>query len=126
MIRTSRREFLSRFGMGFGALGLANLLSDEVLGQVKATHFPAKAKHVIHIFAAGAPSQVDRGFAVESSPRLLPNLIEKERAAELNPIVVKAFQGKSPRNTPTRCFSRTKLLLSIERVPSAVVKAKVE
>jgi uncharacterized protein (DUF1501 family) len=42
-----------------GALGLTSLLSDEVLGQVKATHFPAKAKHVIHIFAAGAPSQVD-------------------------------------------------------------------
>jgi hypothetical protein len=42
-----------------GALGLSSLLADEVLGQVKATHFPAKAKHVIHIFAAGAPSHVD-------------------------------------------------------------------
>ena len=56
---SSRREFLTRCGMGMGALGLTSLLSDEVLGQVKATHFPAKAKHVIHIFAAGAPSQVD-------------------------------------------------------------------
>ncbi len=61
----SRRQFLSRCGMGLGALGLASLLSDEVLaaaaqsGTVKATHFPAKAKHVIHIFAQGAPSQVD-------------------------------------------------------------------
>jgi uncharacterized protein (DUF1501 family) len=45
--------------MGMGALGLTSLLSDELLGQVKATHFPARAKHVIHIFAAGAPSQVD-------------------------------------------------------------------
>ena len=51
--------------MGMGALGLASLLSEEALaaiqnaGQVKATHFPARAKHVIHIFAAGAPSQVD-------------------------------------------------------------------
>jgi uncharacterized protein (DUF1501 family) len=42
-----------------GALGLSSLLSDEILGQARATHFPAKAKHVIHIFAAGAPSQVD-------------------------------------------------------------------
>ena len=50
---SSRREFLTRCGMGMGALGLTSLLSDEVLGQVKATHFPAKAKHVIHIFAAG-------------------------------------------------------------------------
>jgi hypothetical protein len=51
--------------MGFGALGLASLLSEETFAalsagpQVKTTHFPAKAKHVIHIFAAGAPSQVD-------------------------------------------------------------------
>src|SRR5688572_31269156 len=55
----SRRDFLCRCGMGFGALGLTSLLSDELLGQAKATHFAAKAKHVIHIFAAGAPSQVD-------------------------------------------------------------------
>jgi hypothetical protein len=45
--------------MGLGFLGLTSLLSEEVLAQVKATHFPAKAKHVIHIFAQGAPSQVD-------------------------------------------------------------------
>ena len=62
--RTSRREFLSRCGMGIGSLGLASLLSEEVLAtaagfQIKATHFPAKAKRVIHIFAAGAPSHID-------------------------------------------------------------------
>jgi hypothetical protein len=54
--------------MGLGALGLASLLSEDVLaavglqgatGGAKATHFPAKAKSVIHIFAQGAPSQVD-------------------------------------------------------------------
>ena len=51
--------------MGMGAVGLASLFSEEALaaiqnpGQVKTTHFPARAKHVIHIFAAGAPSQVD-------------------------------------------------------------------
>jgi hypothetical protein len=61
--------------MGLGTLGLASLLSDEFLGEAaaagaqgggvdpvnptRATHFPAKAKHVIHIFAQGAPSQVD-------------------------------------------------------------------
>ena len=65
-VLSNRRQFLSRFGMGFGALGLASLLSDELLAAAqslgapgKATHFPAKAKHVIHIFAQGAPSQVD-------------------------------------------------------------------
>jgi len=62
----SRREFLARCGLGVGSLGLASLLTEEVLvsavaagGQARTTHFPAKASHVIHIFAAGAPSQVD-------------------------------------------------------------------
>src|SRR5215510_4818745 len=59
----SRRQFLTRCGMGLGVLGLASLLSDEVLAagaaSVKPTHFPAKAKHVIHIFAQGAPSHID-------------------------------------------------------------------
>jgi hypothetical protein len=59
----SRRQFLTRCGMGLGVLGLASLLSDEVLAaaaaSVKPTHFSAKAKHVIHIFAQGAPSHVD-------------------------------------------------------------------
>ena len=45
--------------MGMGALGLTSLLTEDILGQARTTHFPAKAKHVIHIFAAGAPSQVD-------------------------------------------------------------------
>jgi len=57
---TSRREFLCQCGMGLGYLGLTSLLSEELLAaQAKVTHFPGKAKHVIHIFAQGAPSQVD-------------------------------------------------------------------
>ena len=60
----SRRDFLARCGMGMGAVGLASLLSEEVLAETSglvtgAAHFPAKAKHVIHIFAQGAPSHVD-------------------------------------------------------------------
>jgi hypothetical protein len=66
----SRRQFLSRLGMGFGALGLASLLrEDSLFGMdadpnmsplaAKLPPFPAKAKRVIHIFAQGAPSQVD-------------------------------------------------------------------
>jgi len=71
----NRRQFLSRMGMGLGALGLATLLDplDAVAaspGPVtasgaggpllpKAPHFPGKAKSVIHIFAQGAPSHVD-------------------------------------------------------------------
>lgn len=60
--------------MGFGALSLASLLGPELFGanvlaapspvatsplSPKAPHFAAKAKHVIHIFAEGAPSHVD-------------------------------------------------------------------
>jgi hypothetical protein len=67
----TRRQFLQRAGMGFGALSLAALLGEELFGAragavesaasliPRAPHFPAKAKHVVHIFAQGAPSHVD-------------------------------------------------------------------
>ena len=68
----SRRQFLNRFGMGFGALSLASLLGAEFFASSaraddaaisplapKNPPLPAKAKRVIHIFAQGAPSQVD-------------------------------------------------------------------
>lgn len=62
----SRRQFLARCGMGLGALGLASILSEEAIAAangaaagVKPTHFPARAKSVIHIFAQGAPSHID-------------------------------------------------------------------
>lgn len=66
----SRRAFLSRCGSGFGLLGLATLLADSSsAGQPsassqsplapRASHFPARAKRVIHFFANGGPSQVD-------------------------------------------------------------------
>lgn len=64
----SRREFLNRSGMGLGSLGLATMLAPEMLSTAQAAvspmapkspHFPAKAKHVIHIFCNGGPSQVD-------------------------------------------------------------------
>jgi hypothetical protein len=74
----TRREMLQRTGMGMGALALATLLGDA-LGANRAyaagaaanaiagssplapkqPHFPAKAKHIIHIFAGGGPSHVD-------------------------------------------------------------------
>ncbi len=65
----SRRQFLNRFGMGFGALSLAGMMADlgtpEAMAAssgplaVKQPHFPAKAKQVVHIFAQGAPSHID-------------------------------------------------------------------
>ncbi|MEQ1851372.1 MAG: DUF1501 domain-containing protein [Chthoniobacteraceae bacterium] len=72
----TRRQFLQRTGMGFGAMSLAAVFginpwaegasalaprAGKMVGPLapKQPHFPAKAKHIIHLFAAGAPTQVD-------------------------------------------------------------------
>jgi hypothetical protein len=70
----TRRQLLSRVGMGVGALGLASLVPAQLIGATPAAadlkigpspllpkppHFPGKAKAIIHIFAQGAPSHVD-------------------------------------------------------------------
>src|SRR6266481_3586114 len=67
----TRRDFLSRCGLGFGMLSLANLLGPQALAATaegvssnsplapRAPHFPARAKRIIHIFANGGPSHVD-------------------------------------------------------------------
>jgi hypothetical protein len=68
----SRREMLTRCGVGMGLIGLTQLLGEAGLMSAtakaadgvnpltpKPPHFPAKAKRVIHIFANGGPSQVD-------------------------------------------------------------------
>jgi hypothetical protein len=68
----TRRQFINRLGMGFGALGLTSLVgmgllpAPDVRGAdsfsplaPKKPHFPPKAKRVIHIFASGAPSHLD-------------------------------------------------------------------
>ncbi len=79
---TTRRDWLRRMGGGFGALGLAGVLADEMtrgaspsspssegaIGLRKPgenplaplpTHFPARAKQVIFLFMNGGPSHVD-------------------------------------------------------------------
>ena len=65
----SRREFLAKSAMGFGALGLASLLNPTRLlagngnmpemGLPELPHFSPKAKRVIYLFQSGAPSQMD-------------------------------------------------------------------
>ena len=58
-----RREALKTLGTGFGVLGLAQLMQQTSWAsnpqQVKPTHFPARAKHIIFLFLNGGPSQVD-------------------------------------------------------------------
>ena len=58
----TRRELLRLTGSGLGMVGLSRVLADQsVAGPMapKAPHFEPKAKHVIHLFLNGAPSQVD-------------------------------------------------------------------
>ena len=60
--RFTRRDLLRFTGSGLGMVGLSQLLasqSGESPLASKPPHFPAKAKHVIHLFLNGAPSQVD-------------------------------------------------------------------
>jgi hypothetical protein len=65
----SRRELLQLTGMGFGMVGLGGLLADNGMAATvpaannpfapKPPHFKPRAKHLIHYFLAGGPSQVD-------------------------------------------------------------------
>ena len=67
MAPLSRREWLSRTGTGLGMLGLAGVFADARLLSAspinplapKKPQFPAKARHIIHIYLNGGPSQID-------------------------------------------------------------------
>jgi len=99
----TRRQMLSRCGMGFATLGLANLMGAEGLLAAateagpslplapKAPHFPAKARRVIHLFMNGGPSHVDTfdpkpalaRYAGQALP--LPNLRTERRTGAAFP-----------------------------------------
>ena len=69
----TRRQFINRLGLGFGALSLTSLVGMGLLPAPEAfaaddgysplapkqPHFTPKAKRIIHIFASGAPSHID-------------------------------------------------------------------
>src|SRR5262245_23004144 len=70
----TRRQFLNRMGLGFGALSLTSLVGLGVLPAPdglaaapdaysplapRSPHFTPRAKRIIHIFASGAPSHID-------------------------------------------------------------------
>ena len=64
----TRRSFLRDVGAGLGLMALGHLLSVEgrtaeaTIGNPltpRKPHFPAKARNVIFLFMAGAPSQLD-------------------------------------------------------------------
>lgn len=61
----TRRDFLQRCGMGLGALAFQTMLGNTARAagsnplETRPPQFGGKAKHIIHIFANGGPSQVD-------------------------------------------------------------------
>ena len=57
--RISRRDALRTAGTGLGLLAIPTLLQAENQLAPKASQFPAKAKHIIHVYLNGGPSQVD-------------------------------------------------------------------
>src|SRR5262245_36658460 len=91
----NRRWFLRDCGVGLGAIALRGLLaSDAAAGEdalaPKKPHFPAKAKRVIYLFMAGAPSHLE---LFDHKPQLAkfngtlppPELVKNYRAAFINP-----------------------------------------
>ena len=61
----TRRHFFKQAGFSLGAMALASLLDEKVFAQrsdpfaPKAPHFAPRAKNIIYLFMAGAPSQID-------------------------------------------------------------------
>ncbi|MDA0660559.1 MAG: DUF1501 domain-containing protein [Planctomycetota bacterium] len=68
----NRRQFVGRAAQGLGSIALASMLQEASLGKQQQAadvsaergvlgdgHFPARAKRVIWLFMAGAPSQID-------------------------------------------------------------------
>ncbi len=84
----TRRDMLGRIGMGFGAMGLGDLLAETSsisLNPLAARQppMPAKAKRVVHLFMNGGPSHVD---TFDSKPSLdkydgkpIPSQLKTER-----------------------------------------------
>src|SRR5437867_8808028 len=97
----TRRWFFKECGVGLGAIALGSLLSEGKLsaaGKIaginplapKQPHFPAKAKRVIFLFMAGAPSHLElfdyKPELAKWNGKLPPaELLKGYRAAFINP-----------------------------------------
>ena len=91
----SRRWFFQQCGVGVGAAALMHLMADAGYAAddplaPKSPHFAPKAKHVIFLFMAGAPSHLE---LFDYKPQLAkfdgtlppPELLQGYRAAFINP-----------------------------------------
>lgn len=102
LLTTTRRHFFENCGVGVGKIALASLLAERASGNpanatessspfaAKPTHFPPKAKRVIYLFMAGAPSQLDlfdhkpKLAELEGQP-IPPSVIKGQRYAFIQP-----------------------------------------
>ena len=92
----SRRWFLRECGLGLGKIAAASLLTNSFSARAgnelapRSSHFAGKAKRVIHLFMAGAPSQLDlfdykpELAKLEGKP-LPPSVIGGQRYAFIRP-----------------------------------------
>jgi uncharacterized protein (DUF1501 family) len=91
----TRRWFFEQCGVGLGAIALKTLLAESAQASTdpmapKPPQFPAKAKNVIFLFMAGAPSHLelfDNKPALKKFDGTLPppELLKGYRAAFINP-----------------------------------------
>jgi hypothetical protein len=101
LLHATRRHFFSECGLGVGKMALAGLLARDAIAAEgpravtgplapKPPHFPAKAKAVIQLFMAGAPSQLElfdhkpKLAEIEGKP-IPPEVIGGQRYAFIRP-----------------------------------------
>mgnify|MGYP001243406746 FL=1 len=89
----TRRHFFQDCGLGLGKIALASLFAGELAGKSfgkRPLDFSAKAKRVIFLFMAGAPSQLElfdykpRLVELEGKP-IPPSIIRGQRYAFIQP-----------------------------------------
>ena len=72
----TRRHFFQQAGFGIGSLALGSVMSRDLFAQIAANplaakppHFAPKAKRIIYLFMAGAPSRGGRSWPRRCGPR---------------------------------------------------------
>jgi len=100
---TTRRQFLTRSGAGFGAVALAGLLADSTVASsahestanplaAKPPHFKPTAKSVIFLFMEGGPSHMD---LFDPKP-LLNELAGKPMPESFGTVITPMGESRSP------------------------------
>ena len=93
LLDRTRRHFFKDCGIGVGKIALASMLANEALGasgKSSFMRFPVKAKRVIYLFMAGAPSQLElfdhkpKLKEIEGKP-IPPSVIKGQRYAFIQP-----------------------------------------